>query len=262
MIRRIGLCAVCLYRAWGQEAPLTPAPPVLQIYREQIQMGREADYQRAEADSRQTEARSNSARAHLAIQGLNRTGDVWFLTGYDSYGQIDQIGHSAANSDNTAADKADLVFDPHTILARLRPDLSYGRGLSGSHTRYFLVSVVSIRAGHGSEYAEARRILRTAHQQAASGDIHSVYEVESGMADGTFLIFTPAATLEEAGTSRQYDQTAFDTALDAAFGPKLRELSESSILQSETSVMRINAAISLPAKEWTDADPDLWKPAQ
>src|SRR5581483_11689049 len=191
--------------ALGQQAPFTPAPAILQIHREQIVLAREPDYLRIEAEAVATESRLNFPHAYLTLQGVNENGDIWFVNGYESYEDAEQMGTQiAANPElsnalnSIAAEKADLVTDPHTIFARYRDDLSFGRGLSGQRTRYFVISIVSVRPGHVQTYGEIRRILRGAHERAGSAEIHSVYQVETGMPDGTFLIFTPAAGLEDA----------------------------------------------------------------
>jgi len=254
--------------AVAQQAPFTPPPQILQIHREQIVPGREPDYMRVETGAVGTESQLNFPHPYLTLQGINQNGDTWFVNGYDSYADVEQVGTQiAANAElanalnNVTTDKATLVTDPHTIFARYRDDLSFGRGLSGQRTRYFVISIVSSRSGHVRDYAEIRRIMRAAHERAGSGEIHSVYQVESGMPDGTFLIFTPAATLEDAGDTRQFDQTTFENDLDTQTRTHLRELNDAAVVQSESQIFRVNPAISFPAKEWTNADPDFWRQA-
>lgn len=254
--------------ALAQQAPFTPAPQILQIHREQIVPGREPDYMRVETEAVGTESQLNFPHAYLTLQGINQNGDIWFVNGYDSYADVEQVAAQvAANAElssaltNIATEKAELAVDPHTIFARYREDLSFGRGLSGQRTRYFVISIISSRPGHVRDYAEIRRIIRAAHERASSGDIHSVYQVESGMPDGTFLIFTPASTLEDGGNTRQFDQTTFENDLDTQSRTHLRELNDAAVVQSETQIFRVNPAISFPAKEWTNADPDFWRQA-
>lgn len=254
--------------ALAQQAPFTPAPQILQIHREQIVPGREPDYLRVETEAVRTESQMNFPHPYLTLKGINQNGDIWFVDGYDSYADVEQVGAQITGNaelssalNNATTEKADLVTDPHTIFARYRDDLSLGRGLSGQRTRYFVISVVSSRPGHVRDYAEIRRIMRAAHERAGSGEIHSVYQVESGMPDGTFLIFTPAASLDEAGDTRQFDQTTFENDLDTQTRTHLRELNDAAVVQSESHIFRVNPAISLPAKEWTNADPDFWRQA-
>jgi hypothetical protein len=262
-----GLCFFILATGAGiaQQAPFTPAPRILQLHREQILANRQADYLRNEMDAVSTESRLNFQHSYLTLRGVNQTSDVWFVNGFDSYADIDQIGRDfAANADlsaalnNTALAKADLVVDPHEIFARFREDLSYGRGMSGQRTRYFILTIVSVRPGHVQDYSEVRRIIRTFHQQSNSPIIHSVYQVDSGMPDGTFLIFTPAASLDDAGAARQFDQNLIEN-VDSGTRAKLRDLNSAAIGNAETSILVINPAISYPSKEWVAADPDLWK---
>ena len=254
---------------FAQQAPFTPAPRILQIYREQMIQGREADYLRIESGAVATESRLNFQHFYLTLHGVNRSGDIWFVNGYDSYAELEQLEKQiAANAELTAAlneigmEKAGLSQDPHTIFARYRDDLSFGRGLSGQRTRYFVISVVPVRPGHARDYADIRRILRAAHERAGSAEIHSVYQVETGMPDGTFLILTPAATLEDAGNGSRFDQETLENDLDSQTRTRLRELSDAALLQSETEILRVDPAISFPAQEWREADPEFWKPAK
>ena len=114
----------------------------------------------------------------------------------------------------------------------------------------------------GRRLAEIWRILRAGHERAGITDIHLIYEVVSGMRDATFIVLTPAASLEDAGTSRLTHGRRFEEALGAAQSAKLRELMSSAVLASETNIFAIHPGMSLPAKEWMDADPDFWKPPQ
>lgn len=265
---RIILVCLLAAMAGAQQAPFTPAPRILQIFREQIVPGRESDYLRIETDAVATVSRLNFQHSYLTLRGINQSGDIWFLNGYDSYADLEQLeSQVAANSELTSAlntvamEKAGLSVDPHTIFARYREDLSFGRGLSGQRTRYFVISIVSSRPGHVRDYADLRRILRSAHERAGSAEVHSVYQVESGMPDGTFLIVTPAATLEDAGDTRQFDQTTLENDLDSQNRTRLRELNDAAVARSETQIFRVNPSLSLPVKEWVDADPEFWKAA-
>src|SRR5262249_34866128 len=141
----------------------------------------------------------NSPHPYLTLTSASGPDDIWFLNGYDAYADVEQVASQMAAMQDlmaalpTAAErKAALWINPRSVFARLREDLSYGRGLTGAHTRFFLVSTVQVRRGHGAEFTELRRIVRGGHERARAADNLSVYEVESGMPDGTFLIFSPA----------------------------------------------------------------------
>src|SRR5260370_4581205 len=125
------------------------------------------------------------------------------------------------------ANKDGRVIEGRSIFAHHRDDISSGRGLSGSRPRFFSIAVVSARPGHEGEYAEIWRILRAGHERAGITGIHLIYEVVSGMRDATFIVLTPAASLEDAATSRLTHGRPFEQALGAAHSAKLRELTSS-----------------------------------
>lgn len=247
------------------QAPFTPPPPILQICREFIKPGKHAEVLKIERDSVAAQARLKSPHSYLTIASMSGPDDLWWLHGSDSYGGFEKEQAKVAAIPGLLEAwaripvlKADLVSDPRTIFARFRDDLSYGGGLSGARTRYFLITTVSVRPGHGGEFAELRQIIRDGHESARAADNLSVYEVESGMPDGTFLVFSAAANLDDAGALAQFHGRGVENAIDDSARTQLRELSGTAILKSETILFAVNPEISFPAKEWIQGDPEFW----
>ena len=247
------------------QAPLTPPPQILQISREFIKPGKQAEVLKIERDSVAAQARLKSPHSYLTIASMSGPDDLWWLNAADTYGDFEkELAKVAAIPGLLDAWaripvlKADLVSDTRTVFARFREDLSYGRGLSSAGTRYFLITTVSVRQGHGVEFAELRKIIRDGHERARAADNLSVYEVESGMRDGTFLIFSTAANLDDAGALSQFHGRGVENAIEDSARSQLRELSGSAILKSETVLFQVNPDISFPAKEWIQSDPEFW----
>jgi len=259
-----GLLLSCTAVAQG---PFTPAPAILQISRELIKPGRSAAVAQIEKSGIARAVELNNPHPWLMLASLSGPdNDHWYLNGYDSYAafdaaaaQIAAIPELAALWEDLPRQKADLVVDPRTVLARYRQDLSYSNGLSGAHTRFFLVSTVHVRPGHIAEFTELRRIVRRGHQQARAADILSVYEVESGTADGTFLVFSPSASLDEAGALSQFHGRGLENALSDQDRTRLRDLSISAIDSSETVLFRVDPSLSYPLREWIEPDPEFWR---
>jgi hypothetical protein len=67
------------------------------------------------------------------------------------------------------------------------------------------------------------------------------YQVTSGTDDVTFIVMTPARTMQEIQTT-----------------PLLDDPSDI-VVSSETRLYAVSPAMSLPAQSWIDADPDFWK---
>jgi hypothetical protein len=247
------------------QAPLAPPPQILQISREFIKPGKQAEVLKIERDSVAAQARLKSPHAYLVIGSMSGPDNLWWLHAADSYGDFEKEQAKVAAIPGLLEAwaripvlKAGLISGTRTVFARFREDLSYGRGLSGVGTRYFLVTTVSVRPGHGGEFGELRRIIRDGHERARAADNLSVYEVESGMRDGTFLIFSTAANLDDAGTLAQFHGRGVENAIDDSARSQLRELSGTAILKSETILFQVNPDISFPAKEWIQSDPEFW----
>jgi hypothetical protein len=62
------------------------------------------------------------------------------------------------------------------------------------------LDIVRVKAGYDNEFREAWRNIVAAHTQAKMDEHWSVYEVDAGMPDTTFLFFYP---MEVAGRDRQ-----------------------------------------------------------
>jgi len=250
---------------FAQQAPLTPPPQILLIGREFIKPGKRAEVLRIERDSVEQQVRLKSPHSYLTISSMSGREDLWWLNPADSYGDFEkELAKVAATPGlleqwtRNPALKADLITDPRQVYARYREDLSFGRGLSGAKTRYFLVTTVTVRPGHGSDFAELRKAIRGAHERARSGDVLSVYEVESGMRDGTYLIFFPAANLDEVGAISQFEGHGVESTLSEAARTRFRTLSDSAILESQTVLFQVSPEISLPDKAWIEGDTEFW----
>ncbi len=131
----------------AQKAPFTPARKILQIHREFIKPGKASFVAQLEQDSVRNRAELNSPLPRLALSSTSGPSDLWLLNGYDTYADIEQVAAAMAAIPDLLGKlktigyrKADNVYGPRTIFARLREDLSYGRGLTGSHTRYILTN--------------------------------------------------------------------------------------------------------------------------
>jgi hypothetical protein len=264
-LRRVVALLFLIAAHAAAQHPLTPAPRVLQVFRESIRAGREPAYFGNEAKLVANLARLEFPMRFLAFSAITGSSELWSFVGYDSYADVDQLSAAIGNNPECgralgeiAGSKDGLINDGRTLFAHYREDMSFGRGISSPRPRYFVITVVSVRAGHERDYAELCRLQHVGHQRAGLTDIHSVYAVASGGQDATFIVITPAGSLEEAGTSRINHGRRFDEAL----GPqaaRLHELQRTAVIGSETNIYAIRPDLSLPAKDWVDADPEFWK---
>ncbi|MGH7561529.1 MAG: hypothetical protein ACRENB_10965 [Gemmatimonadales bacterium] len=152
---------------------------LLQIYRDALVPGREAEYRAVEEDAAKATARLGFPNPHLAMEALGGPKEVWWINAFDSEDHRRRvIEEYEKNRELVAAlleigrRKQGLIGTPKDVVTTWRPDLSLGRKWDPAGAR-FVVAVV------------------TGGESALPG---AVYEAP----DGTRFILRTVATLGEA----------------------------------------------------------------
>jgi hypothetical protein len=261
------ICICALLAVWtvpsvSQSAPAT-APAILQIYRDQVKPGKIAEYTRVEGEAAHACARA-STWPYLTIQGITGPQEVWFVSGFDSYAAMERSSEPFARNAGLSAElgklmeaKTALVNDPHTIFLEYREDLGRNRGLVSAKTRFFNVTVVRVYPGHEKDFEESQRTIRFVRERTGAVDNRVVYQVVSGTAANTYMIFSPYHSFREAGEA--LGPFAQDDDLDDSTRARLRELRGVAVQNSETFVFAISPPMSNPAGEWIADDPEFWR---
>jgi hypothetical protein len=154
-------------------------PRVLEIYRDFLEPGREAEYRTVEEDAARICADLKCPHPHLAIESLTGPKEVWWLNGFESEAEMQRVVQDYANNQALSVAlagigprKEGLVGTPMDIFARYRPDLSRATAWRLTGARFVVV-------------------IETKEDIAADG---SVFEAP----DATRFVLTPVATRGEA----------------------------------------------------------------
>jgi hypothetical protein len=222
-----------------------PPYPLVQIYREQVKPGAMTRLVNIEESAARFCAAAHCPNPYLAISSVTGPNEICWINGADSPDTLEKVWHDYAASDqimqrlnDVASQKADLVFPATVLLARFHPEMSFYT--TPIPPRYISISTVVIRPGNIAGFRAARVRLRSALERA--GRPQWVYQVTSGAEDVTFLVMTPARTLQEIQTTPSADDAANEA-----------------IVTSETRLYAVSPSMSMPAQSWIDADPDFWK---
>jgi hypothetical protein len=241
------------------------APPWLNIFREVVKPGKGLSHTVHEvAWARALEAAKYPGLS-LGITSMSGPNESWWLNGFGSAADLEKANAAFAASPALAAvegkfvpPEADFLNNGFGVIARLRDDLSYNSGRPMVSMRYMLISTVTVRPGHGDEFAEARRMIKAAHEKAKLVDGFAVYQVLGGGATGTFLVFQAKSSLAEFDTDPH--GPAYAEALGgAAAQKKLADMAGSYTATSIVNLFRLDPQISVLNKAWYDADP-FWRP--
>lgn len=249
----------------AQQAP-APPPAILEIYRDPVKPGKMVEYTRVEGEAALACARA-STWPYMAIQSI--TGpqtEVWYMEGFDSYAAVERSGEPFVKNAALSTDlnrlmeaKANLVGEASVVFAHYRDDLSSSVGLVQPRTRFFLVTLVTVRPGHEREFEEIHRTLKFVRQRASAADNRVVYQIVSGMAKNIYLIFSAYRSLQIAGNALDPPVEDYSSDVDDSTRSRLDEDSRTAIVSSETWVFSVNPVISNPAGEWIVDDPEFWK---
>jgi hypothetical protein len=265
----LALCLSILFVsvAVAQDLAPTPPPKMIQIYREEMKSGKAGAHQRTEAAFVRTAAKFNGTSHYVALTTLTGPEEAWFITRYDSYAEFgkDQAfedAHPAMRAELNADDEADgaLRNSSRSIFATYRADLSYRPGVNIPSQHFDSITIVRVRPGHVTDFEAARKIIKDAHEKTALKFNYSVYQVNSGMPAGTFLIITPYKTLADIDAAGDIHGQAYRDAVGDDGRRKLNELSNSGTISSETMIFAVDPKMSYPAKDWIASDPGFWNP--
>ena len=127
--------------------------------------------------------------------------------------------------------------------------------------RYVSVTRISVRPGHTSEYEDARKMVKAAHEAAHLTDRYTMWEVTSGAPAGTFYLFVARKTLAELDSGAVIHGAAYIAALGGDSGQKkLAALTASAVIGSETDQFEFTPSQSVAPPAWITANPGYWKP--
>jgi hypothetical protein len=244
------------------------APPaLLQIEREEVRPGRGGAHAVNEAAWAAAYAKAQSPVTWLGMTTVSGANEAWFLSRHESFASIEKAQDStdaapalAAERDRISAAEGDMLSRTSTILARYRPAISYQPGVKLPEMRYMTVDLVRVKSGRVAEFMDTWGMLVAAHTKAGIDEHWSVYEVESGMPDTTFLFLYPRKSLAEidaAGPS--HGAAGFRDAVGDGGRRQITGVEQDAIEMSETRHFKLRPGMSALPKEWAAADA-FWAP--
>ncbi len=166
-----------------QIAPPAQPPNILQIAREPLKPGSEAEYSAIEEDTARVSLALGCPHPYLGAESLTGSKEVWWFNGYHSSAEQKQTYDDYARNTRllealrqNSQKKANLTLDAIEVFAHYRPDVSVGTPWILGHGRFLVIAVTR----------SDRRIPGT------------VFEAS----DGTRFIITSAQTRQEADAAR------------------------------------------------------------
>jgi len=255
--------AVC---ATAQNQP--QLPKVLWIFREDTKPARGSAHTRVEHGLAQYWAK-NKVEPFLAVEAVSGNAtEVMFFSGYGSMAAMEKdyqaYGKASSGPEYDALEKqeAELVSSVRSMVAMLRPDLSYHADRFMSvmpQSRYFAIETFRVRLGHDSDFEGGSKSFRDAFEKMKREQPYAVYQVIMGAPEGTYLLIEPMKSLKEID-----DSFASMGGLIQAMGEdnfkNMMKATGDVFTNMESNVYSFSPSMSNVPKEIAALDPKFWTP--
>jgi len=261
--RGLCLCVPLLALASSLGAQAMSPPPYLQIFQEQVKVGRAGAHPAIESGWPRAFAKAKIPNHYIAMTTIYGPPEAWFSGGARSIAEIEEQNQAIEKAPGlnreldrlSQADAANLS-GYRAVLARYHPELSNGPDINAAEMRVWEVLIFTVRPGREGSFVEGAKLYRSMVEGAKVTFPWATYEVMSGMPGPVFLVFLPHKTLAEIDPATG-PMAALEKAMNPETMKKLGELSEgySSV---ESRIFAVSPEMSYPRPEWVTQDPAFW----
>jgi hypothetical protein len=240
-------------------------PPYLQIFQEQIKVGRAGAHSAIESGWPRAFAKAKIPNHYIAMTTIYGPPEAWFSGGAGSIADIEQQNQAIEKAPGLSRElerlsQADAInlSGYRAILARYQPELSNASNINPAEARVWEVLIFNVRPGREGSFAEAAKLYRSMVEGAKVKAPWATYEVMAGMSGPVFLVFTPHKTLAEIDPATG-SGAAIEKAMNEETRKKFSAFSEG-FNSVESRIFAVSPEMSYPPPEWVTQDPSFWAP--
>ncbi|MFN2498539.1 MAG: hypothetical protein ABR557_05575 [Pyrinomonadaceae bacterium] len=257
----------------AQAPPAPPGPPkILYLVREDIKPGMMPAHTKHSANFVTIFGKLQTPNHRIALVPVaGSENEVLYITGADTFAQLEGMLQATDKKMGaaTGATRADLTrlqgeapqmhAGMRDMLAVYRPELSFNPSVILPQMRYFTITTVRVRPGKDTAYTEyIQKVLNVAREKAKVTNVHlAVFQVVSGTANGTYMIFRPMKSLgemDEPVARRVREAMSDDMRKDAD-----KTMSDA-VMSSDVSTYWMTPEMSYVDKQFAAIDPGFWNP--
>jgi hypothetical protein len=242
-------------------------PKVLQIFVESVKPGKGAAHEKVEMGWPAAFRKAKWPSHYLAMTSMSGPGEAWYVGVYDSYAALETDQRNVEKTPALARElerlsqvDGELLTGTRSILARYRPDLSYRPDFDIAPMRYFGLTIFTVNPGYDSAFSDVRKLVHAAHEKANMDEHWAMYQVTSGMAGSTYLLFLPMKSLQEADVAQETHGKPYGDALGEAGRQQLRDFARAGVASSETKLFSFSPKMSYMSAEIVARDSLFWAP--
>lgn len=242
----------------------TTQPKYLQIFREEVKIGRNADHEKIEAGWPAAFERAKSPDFYVAMVATTGLNEAWFVIPQESATAADaSMRRDAANKQLTTeltrlgkAD-ADVLTNVRSLLAMARPDLSYGAYPDLAKQRYWEITWFRVRPGHEQQWEGATKAYMAATKRTAPETSFRTYEIVAGMPGPVYLVFSSMPSYSDFDKMASDGQKVWGSMTPDEMAV-MQKFSTDGLINFETNRFRLSPTMSYVPKAVRDSDPAFW----
>jgi hypothetical protein len=259
--------ALCVANTALAQAGLpTSQPNLLQIYREEVKVGHNADHEKVEVGWPAAFEKVKSPYYYIALVSLTGSPEAWFVSPFESHqaqGESMKLerGNAVLSAELARLQRADAdhLTGARSIQAVARKELSHGDYPDTAKQRFWEVTIFRLRPGHEEEFNAAAKAYGAAITRSGATTGFRVYQVIAGMPTPTYLIFSSVTSYADFDKMMSDDQTIMK-----AFTPEDQKLFQKffteGMISADTQRFELNPAMSYVSAEVRATDPEFWMP--
>jgi hypothetical protein len=243
----------------------TSQPNFLQVIREEVKIGQDADHVKTEAGWPAAFEKTKHPYSYVALVSMTGSSEAWFVVPFDSHNAMaDDLKRSdeptlAAELARLARADAQHISSARRLIAAARKDLSRGAFPDTAKQRFYEITIFRVRPGHDDQFVEAAKAFGAAAGRAAPSTSYRVYEVIAGMPSGTYLVISSVTSYAEFDKMRS-DGEAIMKGASPQERATLQKFDTDALITSETQRFRLDPEMSYVPKETRASDPAFWMP--
>ena len=260
----LSMALVCLavVPAAAQDQGTGPGK-VMVILREEIKPARIAAHERAESAYPRAFRAAKVPVYYVGMRTLTGSPEAWFISSYQSYEAYEQENdlidkNAALGKQLERADDGDAPFrtGQSNMILELKEDLSYGMRPTVQDMRYMTAVIMRVRPGYGETFHELRKAIKEAHEKTKVDEHWALYQVNSGMPAGTYVLLSGSMGMKEFDTdphSQAYRDAIGDTGRE-----RMQKFQREGMLSSDVITLAFAPKMSNVPDAWIKARPDFW----
>lgn len=243
-----------------QETP-TDQPGFLKIYMEEIKLGHTTAYEQTSSGWPKAQEQAGYSGIYLALQSMTGPDMVWYVEPFATFAE-DASRMREVEGNPALETELQRLWDAHgehleaarTVHLVGRPDLSGGSFPDLNTQRFWDITVFEAKPGGELGFeAAAQKYAELAGPDAS----FRTYQVISGMASGTYLVFNSVADYAEWDAVMSREQAIWENMSENDMQVFMDYLSDSAA-GSITYRFQLSPTMSYVNDEMRAADPDFW----